>query len=69
MNFKRSKITTERTLYDRPMVVSNKIHRYLINTEGNLKQLNTNHNSFQLFLLLVICLTKLSVDFDNENDI
>ena len=44
MNLKRSKTKTEHTLYDRPMVVSNKVNRYLINTEGHLKQLKTNHN-------------------------
>ena len=45
VKLKRSITIIERTLCDRPMVVSNKVIRYLFNTEGHLKQLKTNHNT------------------------
>ena len=47
MNLKRSKTNNERTLYDRPKAVSNKINRYLINTEGRLEQLKLNQNNLE----------------------
>ena len=35
VNLKRSKTNNEPTHYDRPMVVSCRVNRYLINTEGH----------------------------------